>query len=101
MIKILDYVNPLSFFIAFCIGIFVVYISTPEPKVIFKYPTPDNVDKNVYKDHSDTCYKYEATEVKCSEDAIKNDLQYIEEEKKKKKPLGLFGTLKSKFFKSN
>ena len=50
MIKILDYVNPLSFFIAFCIGIFVVYISTPEPKVIYKYPTPDNVDKNIYKD---------------------------------------------------
>ena len=84
MIKILDYVNPLSFFIAFCIGIFVVYISTPEPKVIYKYPTPDNVDKNIYKDQSDTCYKYEATEVKCEGNAIKMIYNILKKKKRKK-----------------
>jgi hypothetical protein len=98
MINILDYVNPLAFFIALFVGIFIVYISVPEPKIIIKYPNPDNVKKNIYKDHSDTCYKYKANEVECSKhkDAVETKIQHIDEEKKKK-PKTIFGLFKSKF----
>ena len=98
MINILEYVNPIAFIAAFCLGIFIVYISVPEPKVIIKYPTPDNVEKNVYKDMSDTCYKYKAKEVKCSKykNVIETELQHIDGEKKKKKK-SLFQRLASKF----
>ena len=97
MINILDYVNPLAFFIALFVGIFIVYLSVPEPKIIIKYPNPDNVDKNIYKDHSDTCYKYKANEVDCSnhKDVVETEIQHIDEEVKKK-PKSLFGLFKSK-----
>lgn len=101
MINLLEYVNPLAFFIALFVGIFIVYLSVPEPKIIIKYPTPENVDKNIYKDGSDTCYKYQANEVDCDnyEDIEETKIQHIDEEPKKKKPKTLFGLIKKQFAK--
>lgn len=59
------YIIPLYFLVSFCIGIFVVYLSTPKPKIIIKYPTPQNAGKIIYKDNSGVCYKYLVKEVKC------------------------------------
>ena len=59
------YIIPLYFFISFCVGMFLVYISTPKPRIIIKYPTPQNAGKIIYKDNSGVCYKYLAKEVKC------------------------------------
>ena len=58
-------INPLVFLIAFGIGMLCVYVMHCEPKVIIKYPTPDNVDSTIYTDDNDNCYKYKAEEVKC------------------------------------
>tara|TARA_B100001250_G_C19388651_1_gene609512 strand:+ start:98 stop:334 length:237 start_codon:yes stop_codon:yes gene_type:complete len=66
---IFENIIPIYFFIAFCIGMFFVYLSTPKPKVIFKYPTPENSGKIIYKDTADICYKYKATEVDCPKDS--------------------------------
>ena len=98
MINLLEYVNPLAFFVAFCLGIFIVYISVPDPTIVIKYPTPDNVETNVYKDMSDTCYKYKAKEVDCGKykNVIETELQHIDSEKKKKKK-SLFQRLAAKF----
>jgi len=60
-----EYFDPLYFLIAFAIGMLIVYISTPVPEIIFKYPTPANVGKVVYQDDSENCYQYLAKEVKC------------------------------------
>ena len=79
MFKFTDYINPLAFFIAFAIGIFLTYIYSPPKKIIIKWPTPENAGKVIYKDEADTCYKYKAKEVACPDDKdqIKNtDIQY-------------------------
>tara|TARA_B110000037_G_C17076890_1_gene488262 strand:- start:576 stop:869 length:294 start_codon:yes stop_codon:yes gene_type:complete len=94
--NILEYVNPLSFFISFAIGIFLVYLTVPEPKIIIKYPTPDNVNINTYKDHSDTCYKYIANEVKCDNTEKEIKIQHEDGKPKKKKPTTFIGYIKSK-----
>ncbi len=47
------------------IGIMILYVIHPEPKVIIKYPTIDSLDKNIYKDDKGTCYSYKKEEVKC------------------------------------
>lgn len=91
--NILEYVNPLAFFISFAIGIFIVYISTPDPKIIIKYPSPSGT--NIYKDNADMCYKYLANEVKCDNTAEKMKIQH-NDDPKKKKPFTLFGYIKSK-----
>ena len=62
--------NILAFFLAFCIGMIYVYISSPKPRVIIKYPTPYNANKIVYKNDNDMCYKYKVEEVKCTANAI-------------------------------
>ena len=69
-----NFINPYVFIIAFVISIFVVYIVHPEPTIIYKHPNPDNAGKYTYKHNKnndndkDSCYKYEANEVKCPSD---------------------------------
>jgi hypothetical protein len=62
--------NIFSFFIAFLVGVLYVYIDTPKARTIIKYPTPYNTNKMVYKGLTDECFKFKATEVKCSTGAI-------------------------------
>lgn len=60
---IFDYIDPLVFFIALGIGIFLAYILNPAPTIVHKYPTPDNSKKTTYLDDTGVCYKYHAEEV--------------------------------------
>lgn len=62
---ITDNIDPYWFLISLCIGLFVVYTSTPLPEVIIKYPTPENADTLIFKDKTDNCYKFNTTEVNC------------------------------------
>ena len=62
--------NYLAFIFAFGVGILYVYLSAPKPKIIIKYPTPYNVNKVVYKNDNDICYKYNAEEITCNDKAI-------------------------------
>ena len=97
--KLLDYVSPLWFFISLCIGIFLTYISTTPPKVVIRYPNPDNVDKYIYKDTADMCYKYESKQVKCPEDKSEITMPKIQHIKNDDDPKqGLLSKLKKKFF---
>lgn len=62
--------NWYAFFIAFALGVFYVYISTPKPRIIIKYPTPFNANKVYYQSDDGMCYKYNVEEVKCDSSAI-------------------------------
>jgi len=60
-----------TFIFSLAIGLFLVYIQTPEFNTIYVYPNPDNEDKILYKDKTNTCYKMKSQEVKCPKDANK------------------------------
>jgi len=62
---LINKINPLVFFISFCIGLFLTYIFTPLPDVIIKYPTPENSNSLIYRDEADNCYKFRSLQVKC------------------------------------
>jgi hypothetical protein len=64
---------------AFAIGILFVYLSTPDPHVVVKFPSPYNQDV-VYKDTSNTCYKYHADATTCPVDTSKIKAQPIVED---------------------
>lgn len=68
-------INPLTFLISLCIGLFFTYSMTPPPEIIYKYPTPNNAGKVSYIDRANMCYKYNSQEVTCPED-IKKISQY-------------------------
>lgn len=62
------------FLISLAIGLLVVYMTNPPPREIMVYPTPENVNKLLYKDSADQCYQFTPTEVACPKDKthIKN-----------------------------
>lgn len=61
-------IDPFYFFVAFGIGILIVYISTPPPEVVLKFPSPYNAGKVLYKDKANSCYRYKAEDVACPRD---------------------------------
>lgn len=61
-------IDPFYFLISLFIGLFLTYSFTPNPKVVYKYPTPDNADSTIYENESNTCYKYKPNEVDCPND---------------------------------
>ena len=60
-----DKLNITCLVISFAIGMLYVYITTPNPEVVLKFPSPHNTGKITYKDNSDNCYKYVHEKVNC------------------------------------
>ena len=54
------------FLISLFIGLFLVYTTTPTPKIIVKYPSVDKDE--IFRDDVDNCYKFTQEEVKCPKD---------------------------------
>ena len=62
---LLNYISFPVFFISLVIGLFFTYIMGPEMKVVYIYPSPENVDKMLFKDKADNCFYFRPNEVKC------------------------------------
>tara|TARA_Y100000389_G_C17232644_1_gene398954 strand:+ start:312 stop:584 length:273 start_codon:yes stop_codon:yes gene_type:complete len=75
IISAINYLNkffdPLTFIISLFLGIFIVYSITPPPKVLVKYPTPENSGRVIYKDEAHNCFKVISSEVNCPKDKSK------------------------------
>ena len=64
--------NPYYFAAAFGIGMLIVYISTPPPQVVLKFPSPYNAGTIEYTDKAGACYTYKAEQVPCPKDGAAN-----------------------------
>ena len=42
-----------------------VYITMPDNRKIYVYPTPENINILQYKDKTDTCFTFQQKEVEC------------------------------------
>lgn len=60
--------------IGIVVGIIGIYFIKPVQNIVYKYPTPDNSGKLVYKDKNGVCYKYDSKAVDCdkSENKLKD-----------------------------
>jgi hypothetical protein len=65
---ILNYISLPVFLISFAIGLLFIYIMGPEMKTIYIYPSPENVDKILFKDKADNCFYFEEENVDCPKD---------------------------------
>jgi len=88
--NIFDYIDLRWFLLSLSIGLLISYCTVPTPKIVIKFPTPDNSDSSVFSDDVDNCYKFKTTEVKCSKAAsiknlpIQKTLEYYKNKNNKK-----------------
>jgi hypothetical protein len=68
---IFNYISLPVFLISFSIGLFFVYILGPDMKTIYIYPTPENVDKVLFKDKAENCFYFQEEVVECPKDSSK------------------------------
>lgn len=65
------YINIKIFIISLAIGLFAVYITMPDTRKIYVYPTPENIDVLQYKDKTSNCFQYKQKVVNCPTDESK------------------------------
>ncbi len=65
---IFNYISLPTFLISFAIGLLFIYLMGPEMKTIYIYPSPENVDKLLFKDKADNCFYFEEENVECPKD---------------------------------
>jgi len=63
--SLLKYINIPIFIISLAFGLFAVYVTMPDSRIIHVYPTPDNIEAMQYKDKTNTCFTIKETEVQC------------------------------------
>lgn len=68
MLNLRKYINIPVFIASLAIGLFFVYITMPDMRKIFVYPTHENCTKIQYKDKTDSCFAIIEAEVECPED---------------------------------
>ena len=51
--------------IAVFITLLVLYITSPTPRVVLKYPNLKNDVSDIYVDDNNVCYRYHKTQIKC------------------------------------
>jgi hypothetical protein len=66
MFNLFNHISIPIFIVSLAVGLFYVYISVPNPKIIYVYPTPDNIRNFQFKDHADNCFSFDAKEVSCA-----------------------------------
>ena len=59
------YINLPVFFLSLVFGLFAVYITMPDTRKIYVYPTPENVSILQYRDKTNTCFSFKQSEVTC------------------------------------
>ena len=59
------YINLYVFIVSLAFGIFAVYITIPETRKIYVYPTPENIELLQYRDKTNTCFSVKQQPIKC------------------------------------
>jgi len=62
---VFKYINASVFLASLVFGLFAVYMTMPDTRKIYVYPTPENVSILQYRDKTNTCFSFKQNEVTC------------------------------------
>jgi hypothetical protein len=65
MISLSKYINVPVFIAALVIGVIVMYVTMPDTRKIFVYPSPENIDLLQYRDKTNSCFTMKQTLTPC------------------------------------
>ena len=68
---LLSHISIPVFLISFAVGLFFIYILGPEMKTIYIYPSPETINKVLFKDKADNCFYFREEVVDCPSDETK------------------------------
>ena len=68
---LLNYISIPVFLASFAIGLFFVYVLGPEMQKIYIYPSPETVNKVLFKDKANNCFHFQEEIVDCPTDISK------------------------------
>jgi hypothetical protein len=68
---LLNYISIPVFLASFAIGLFFVYVLGPEMQKIYIYPSPETVNKVLFKDKANNCFHFQEELVDCPTDISK------------------------------
>lgn len=66
-----NYISVSAFIISFAVGLFFVYILGADIKKVHIYPSPENVNRVLYKDNADNCFRFVPNQIECPKDKSK------------------------------
>jgi hypothetical protein len=59
------YINIPVFLVSLVVGMIAVYLTVPDTRIVYVYPTPENVNVLQYKDKTDSCFSFKERQVPC------------------------------------
>jgi hypothetical protein len=65
----------MAFVASTIVGWILICLLPIEYKTVVVYPTPDNLTKIQYKDKSENCFEFSSSNVQCTHDAKKIEVQ--------------------------
>ena len=75
MISLIKFIDVRVFIASLVIGLLLVYITMPDQRKIFVYPSPENIDILKYRDKTDSCFSMKQKEVPCPKN--ENDIMKV------------------------
>lgn len=74
----MKYINGYLLIGSFILGLLYVYFTEPNYRDVPILPTPENINKYLVKDETDTCFRFKKIKTKCSKDTQNYPLQVRE-----------------------
>lgn len=65
VLKFFKYISFKIFIASFLMGLLFIYIIGPQNKKVYVYPSPQTVDRAIFKDKAEQCFLFKEENVDC------------------------------------
>lgn len=62
------YISWKLFLVSFCAGLIYTYCIGPHKKIVYIYPSPENINSILFRDNAHKCFKFHMIDTMCPSD---------------------------------